>query len=127
MSSEQICLLLIMIWNFMWLQMNVVIIGNRENSMHYKSHLLVKKIGLAKLIYFKPQHFHRYSIWEVIAFFLSYIQLIVLIILFALSFVYESIGKIGLIIAITLCFSFFLVQSLKLYTLILATGKKKNP
>ena len=51
MTTEQQMTLYAIIANFIWLQINVCLIGNRQYSMHYKSHLLVKKQGILKLIY----------------------------------------------------------------------------
>ncbi len=106
--KEQFSILLITIVTFGWLQVSTFNIGNRPYSMYYKTHGLVKKVGLASLIYFKPQHFHRYSIWEVISFFSSYIQLFTFLILFILSFFYPSLVSISEISAyIVLAISFF--------------------
>ncbi|MCR5349367.1 MAG: hypothetical protein K6E20_00090 [Acholeplasmatales bacterium] len=98
MTTEQAMTLYVLIANFVWLQGNVCLIGNRQYSMHYKSHFLVKKQGIMSLIYFKPKHFHRFSIWEVVGFFLSYIETIVLGLLLALSFKIE-IDRVVLIVA----------------------------
>ena len=106
MTTEQALTLYVLIVNFIWLQCNVFFIGNRQYSMHYKSHLLVKKQGINKLIYFKPKHFHRFSLWEIAGFFLSYVETIVLGLLLALSFKFE-IDKHALIIAYSIVgFSF---------------------
>lgn len=106
MTGDQAITLYALIANFLWLQGNVCLIGNRQYSMHYKSHLLVKKQGIIKLIYFKPKHFHRFSLWEVVGFFLSYIETITLGVLLALSFKFE-IDKHALIIAYSIVgFSF---------------------
>lgn len=71
MTNEQICILLLSLSIFALLQMNVWNIGNRQYSMHFESTHLIKRKGIFKLIYYKPKHFHRYSIWEVISFFLD--------------------------------------------------------
>lgn len=106
MTGDQAITLYVLIANFLWLQGNVCLIGNRQYSIHYKSHLIVKKQGIIKLIYFKPKHFHRFSLWEVVGFFLSYIETIVLGVLLVLSFKFE-IDKHALIIAYSIiCFSF---------------------
>jgi hypothetical protein len=50
-------------------------IGSRSYSIWYETHFLVEKKGICKLIYFKPKHFERYTLYEVIAFFSSYISI----------------------------------------------------
>ncbi len=97
MNRDQQFILYTIIVTFVFLQFMGFNIGNRQYSMHYKSHFLIKRTGLAKLIYFKPKHFHRYSIWEVVAFFFSYINLIAFSLVFGLSFKFEQVGKIGAI------------------------------
>jgi len=97
MNRDQQVILYTIIVTFVFLQFMGFNIGNRQYSMHYKSHFLIKRTGLAKLIYFKPKHFHRYSIWEVVAFFFSYINLIAFSLVFGLSFKFDQLGKIGAI------------------------------
>ena len=63
--------------------------------MHYKSHCLVEKKGLMNLIYYKPKHFHRYHISEVISFFLSFFFLILGI---AFSIISEINNSLSLIL-----------------------------
>lgn len=89
MTEDQLAFLLSSVMLFIFFQLCIILIGNRFYSMYYKSHALIKKKGWLKLIYFKPQHFHRYSIWEVLFFFLSYIQFLVCMICFGLSFAYD--------------------------------------
>lgn len=48
-------------------------IGNRSYSIWYETHFLIKKQGICKLIYFKPKHFGRYTLYEVISFFVSFL------------------------------------------------------
>lgn len=43
MTRDQAITLYALIANFLWLQGNVCLIGNRQYSIHYKSHLIVKK------------------------------------------------------------------------------------
>ena len=43
MTGDQAITLYALIANFLWLQGNVCLIGNRQYSIHYKSHLIVKK------------------------------------------------------------------------------------
>lgn len=52
-------------------------IGNRSYSVWYHTHCLVEKKGVCKWIYFKPKHFDRYTLHEVVSFFASYIAVIV--------------------------------------------------
>lgn len=44
-------------------------IGNRSYSIWYSTHCLMEKKGICKLIYFKPKHFDRYTLYEVVTFF----------------------------------------------------------
>lgn len=62
-------------------------IGNRSYSIWYSTHCLMEKKGLCKLIYFKPKHFDRYTLYEVITFFVSYISIIVFATLGVLCYV----------------------------------------
>ncbi len=50
-------------------------IGNRSYSLWYETHFLIEKKGICKLIYFQPKHFDRYTLYEVIAFFGSYLAI----------------------------------------------------
>lgn len=43
-------------------------IGNRFYSAWYETHFLIEKKGVTKLIYFKPKHFGRYTLYEVFRF-----------------------------------------------------------
>ncbi len=108
MSNELIMILVSLICVFAWLQVACWNIGNRHYSMHYKSHLLIEKKGLCRLIYYKPLHFHRYSLWEVLYFFLSYVFLLGGLIIFIYGFFNDKVAHYGSIIMITimLC-SFF--------------------
>ena len=99
MSKEASILLFATIVCFLFSQLSVNLIGNRQYSMHYKSHGLVENKGIMKLIYFKPKHFHRYTLWEIFFFFFSYVMLIGLGTLFGLGFRYEILHKIGFIAA----------------------------
>ena len=90
--------------------------------MHYKSHLLVKKQGINKLIYFKPKHFHRFSLWEVVGFFLSYVETIVLGVLLALSFKFE-IDKHAVFIAYSILGVSVVSEVIRIF---LVTLKKKT-
>ena len=38
-------------------------IGNRSYSIWYSTHCLMEKKGICKLIYFKPKHFDRYTLY----------------------------------------------------------------
>ena len=46
-------------------------IGNRAYSVWYETHLLLERKGLCRLIYFKPKHFGRYTLYEAANFFTS--------------------------------------------------------
>ena len=46
-------------------------IGNRPYSSWYETHFLVERKGICKLIYFKPKHFGRYTLFEVACFFID--------------------------------------------------------
>lgn len=48
-------------------------IGNRSYSLWYETHFLIKKQGICKLIYFRPKHFGRYTLYEEISFFVSFL------------------------------------------------------
>lgn len=48
-------------------------IGNRSYSIWYRTHFLIKKQGVCKFIYYKPKHFERYTLYEVISFFWSFL------------------------------------------------------
>lgn len=48
-------------------------IGNRAYSSWYETHFLVENKGIFKLIYFKPKHFGRYTLFEVFSFFASFL------------------------------------------------------
>ena len=89
MNADQSIILIGMLAVFSYLQISVWWIGNRAYSIDYETRCLVRRRGLCKLIYFKPEHFGRYSIWEVAFFFFSYLQLILFSVLFALSFFYD--------------------------------------
>lgn len=52
-------------------------IGNRSYSIWYSTHCLIEKKGLCKLIYYKPKHFDRYTLYEVITFFVSFVLIAV--------------------------------------------------
>ena len=60
-------------------------IGVRSYSVWYSTHFLIEKKGIFELIYFKPKHFERYTLYEVITFFASYVSLVVFIILSVLG------------------------------------------
>lgn len=71
----------LLIWGLAWCFLNGQIsaggnIGNRSYSIWYETHFLIQKKGLAKLIYFKPKHFGRYTLYEVFSFFFSFLQII---------------------------------------------------
>ncbi len=92
MNKETVGIIFITISLFFCYQMDVWSIGNRSYSMHYKSHCLVEKKGLMNLIYYKPKHFHRYHISEVISFFLSFFYLILGIVFSIISEINNSLS-----------------------------------
>ncbi len=85
-------------------------IGNRSYSIWYSTHCLMEKKGLCKLIYFKPKHFDRYTLYEVISFFASYISIIVLAALGALCYVDLIDTKVMNVIVISSTVFIFLLQ-----------------
>ena len=105
MTNEQICILLLSLSIFALLQMNVWNIGNRQYSMHFESIHLIKRKGIFKLIYYKPKHFHRYSIWEVISFFASYAILIIFCTLFVISFFVNASKYFVMVLFVLSCLS----------------------
>lgn len=96
MYNETIGIIFMTICLFVWFQINTWNIGNRPYSMHYKSHGLVERKGIIKMIYYKPQHFHRYHITEVISFSLSFIGLILGTIFAIVTEIYFSFSSIGI-------------------------------
>lgn len=48
-------------------------IGNRAYSIWYETHFLIEKKGICSLIYYKPKHFARYTLYEVVSFFFSFL------------------------------------------------------
>ena len=122
MTTEQAFLLYSTIASFLFLQGACITAGNRQFSMHYKSHGLIKRESIFKLIYFKPNHFHRYSIWEVLFFFASYIQLFIFLAVFFASFSID-ISKVGAIIS----FSFMILSVIsELVRIIYVDISRKN-
>lgn len=72
-------------------------IGNRIYSIYYETHFLVKKSGIMKLIYFKPCHFGRYTLYEVFCFFYSYLQIAISSLFGTLS-IFQVIGETTFIV-----------------------------
>jgi len=63
---------------FAWGQMEAAgNIGNRAYAVWYRTHFLVEKRGICKVIYFRPKHFERYTLYEVLSFFASYLYVLV--------------------------------------------------
>ena len=85
-------------------------IGNRSYSTWYSTHCLMEKKGLCKLIYFKPKHFDRYTLYEVISFFVSYISIIVFATLGVLSYVHLINTKVMNVIVISSTVLILLLQ-----------------
>ena len=52
-------------------------IGNRPYSSWYETHFLVERKGICKLIYFKPKHFGRYTLFEAACFFASFAYILI--------------------------------------------------
>ena len=52
-------------------------IGKRRYSSWYETHFLVERKGICKLIYFKPKHFGRYTLFEVACFFASFAYILI--------------------------------------------------
>lgn len=52
-------------------------IGNRAYSIWYVTHYLIEKRGICNLIYFQPKHFERYTLYEVVSFFASFLSIII--------------------------------------------------
>ena len=96
MYNETISIIFMTVCLFIWFQINTWNIGNRPYSMKYKSHGLVERKGIIKMIYYKPQHFHRYHITEVISFFLSFTCLILGAIFAIVTEIYFSFASIGI-------------------------------
>ena len=48
-------------------------IGNRAYSIWYETRFLIEKKGICRFIYFKPKHFGRFTLYEVTAFFSSFL------------------------------------------------------
>lgn len=82
---EYVPVSLILLLGFALLHGSVAWIGNRPYSKKYESYCLIKKRGIMKLIYFKPKHFNRYTLDEVLFFFVSFAYLLSGIILHILS------------------------------------------
>ena len=49
-------------------------IGNRAYSIWYITHFLIEKKGICNLIYFQPKHFDKYTLYEVVSFFASFLS-----------------------------------------------------
>lgn len=79
MQTNEIVLLIVsMAVCFFWWQVEASgCIGNRPYSAWYETHFLAEKRGICSLIYYKPKHFGRYTLYEALCFFLSFLQLFV--------------------------------------------------
>ena len=93
--------------------------------MHYKSHGLVEKKGLMNLIYYKPQHFHRYHITEVISFFVSFFCLLLGNIFSFVSEINNSLSSI-LIMILTALMLIWIIGSFVKVVYIDITYKKEE-
>ena len=125
MSREASLLLFGLLTVFFFSNIRVTFIGNRSYSMYYESHALVERKGILKLIYYKPKHFHRYSIWEVLLFFYSYLVLIVLGIMFGIGFIYPFLHTAGLI-ATLCCMGLFIIAEFTRVICIDIQSKKED-
>lgn len=114
MREETINIIVLSILLFIVLFINPLSIGNRPYSMHYKSHGLVERKGVIKLLYFKPKHFHRYHISEVISYFLSFFYLIFGIVFAIVSELNPSLNFVGMdVLAISyILFMFFFISKI---------------
>lgn len=76
-------------------------IGNRAYSSWYKTHFLVRRKGLCKLIYYKPKHFGRYTVHEVLSFFESFL----LPLIFGIMAILVSVGVLSCEVLLVILFS----------------------
>lgn len=82
-------------------------IGNRTYSSWYETHFLVERKGICRLIYYKPKHFGRYTLYEVCAFFSSFLYCLIvgIVVIFVCAhFVTVTILNILLIVAVVVLF-----------------------
>ncbi len=77
LANAAIAVAFLALITFTWLQVALFSVGNRSYPARYRSRGLVKRKGLCKLIYFKPQFFHRYRFDEVLMYFASFAVLLV--------------------------------------------------
>ena len=71
-NNEIVFLVFIALMTVAWGQVDATgNIGNRAYSVWYSTHFLLEKKGILKWIWFSPKHFGRYTLYEVIVFFLS--------------------------------------------------------
>ena len=56
-------------------------IGNRTFSIWYSTHFLIEKRGICHWIYYKPKHFDRYTLYEVVSFFASFLWIPIFVLL----------------------------------------------
>ena len=125
MNNETIGIIFMTVCLFFGYQINTFNIGNRPYSMHYKSHGLVEKKGLMNLIYYKPQHFHRYHITEVISFFVSFFCLLLGIVFSIISEINNSLSSI-LIFILTILMFIWIIGSFVKVVYIDITYKKEE-
>ena len=99
-------------------------IGNRSYSSWYETHFLVERKGICKLIYFKPKHFGRYTLFEVACFFATFVNIlmhIVLGVVWQLGFIEEIVTTIASTISVVL-----LMVSILLITIVNDIGSNKD-
>ena len=104
---------LILIWGmiagFLWGQLEASgNIGNRSYSIWYQTHFLVEKRGICNLIYYQPKHFARYTLYEVISFFVSFLC-VPIFVLFGIFRYVNGISSqtLFVMVALPLTFMFF--------------------
>ena len=123
--NDWVLLIFCMLGSSAWLQIEASgSIGNRQNSSWYETHFLVERKGIYKLIYFKPRHFGRYTLYEVVCFFASFVSVLVHI---ALGIVW-GLGLIEEIVAALACGSFLalLMVSAALIVIVNYIGANKD-
>lgn len=79
-------------------------IGNRSYSSWYETHFLVEKKGIFNLIYYKPKHFGRYTLYEVLCFLISFLFPIIISLL-AIAVNAKILSHIYFIIIVVCMFS----------------------
>lgn len=115
MNNDLMLILFLAVGSFAWNQIGVWTIGNRQFSISYMTHATFERKGILKLIYFKPKHFGRYSIWEIIGFYFSYTALFISLIFACVGLVNEEIAKIGVLVSFVLFAISFVFGIIKIF------------